>query len=232
MKFLKYLNEETNEEYYQGWLKNLKEDCQPYLNDIKKFGMKWPFWRGMNVSKHYPGTRNIRKDRFPKGMSEDKAEFLNNWLEEHGHLRRDKSVMATSSAKHTGKFGETCMIFPIGDYKFTYVKMDDINYYNHKDIYGAIETAYLLSDYNKSFFKTIKTDKNKIKNSMINIYGEDVVKNMNKIMNDNFVSNKNLKEAYDEKWEIWFGGSQYYYFPFYSLFKEDFIRKMEFGEYA
>src|SRR5574343_759932 len=210
MKFRKYLKESEADAYYEVWLKELKEWCGPYLNDLKKNKFKYPFWRGLNVSKKFPGQKNIRQDRKPKGMSDTMAKFINDWLEDRKYLRRDQSVIATSDDRHANRFGTLCMIFQVHDYKFTYVKMDDINIStSNKDLYNAIKCEYWLSDYADSLFKEI--DNKEMYEKLVKLYGSKLVNDRKNIMSKGF-SDKNLKEAYDKKYEIWFGNVPVYYY--------------------
>ncbi len=187
MRLKSYMNETV---LFEDHINNIKEliqkDCKSYLS-VTRNG-KYKFYRGMDL-KHYDhrrsaGEKFVRQDREPRGMNSNEAENLNKWLEENGHIRRDKAVFATSSIKHTKNFrnfGEPYVIYPIGNFDYTYIKHIDINDYSGKfnsEIEAIRNASAFLDDYDLSGI---------------------------------FVTNKNIATAFNKKYEIWFNCKSYYY---------------------
>jgi hypothetical protein len=216
MRLQKYLTEEYA---YGKFLKSVQIECKPYLNDIKKYNIT-PFFRGiqnLNVYGDTFGSKEIRQDRKPKGMDTIKFRILNTWLEENGHVRRDRAVIASSSASHASIFGEVCVIFPTGDYSYTWIKGKDMNqFYSDSENYKALQCLYYLTmtkEELNDFFWHMEGDWN-IREKLIKMYGENIVNNYKSIVKQIFTTNKQMDVAYDNMYEIWFGGTtKYYYMP-------------------
>lgn len=161
----------------------ISRECKPYLKLIKG---KDPLYRGMSKSNRELILKHTRKDRMPRGMSQSSADRLNSWLEKNGHCRRDESVLATPVKKHTKVFGHSYMIFPIGKFKYTFIKAKDFNMDDKKT--GWYKYADLM------FFN--------------NPGEEDDMLPMP--FPKYFVSNKGWDEMYNKGYEVWIECDKYY----------------------
>jgi len=165
--------------------KSIQDKCKPYLSLTKDM----MFYRAMNTpndNRQYAGIKLVRQDRKSRGMDKKGANNVNSWLEEHGHMRRDQSVFAVSDKTKLGLYGSSkgrYVIYPVGKFDYTYIKVGDMNLAGRSE-YGDAITALI---------RNIKMDLH-----------ETQLKEM-------FVTNKNIKEAYNKKYEIWFRCKLYYY---------------------
>jgi hypothetical protein len=180
--------------------KILKKDCKPYLNVLKSAGIDG-FYRGMG----YPlddkfGKKKVRTDRAAKGMGQEVAKRLNDWLYENGHVRRDKSISATRDLTHAAFFGVDCLIFPIGRFKYTWVYSADINSPDRKSgwhperIWRALDIPLSVIGLSSVDWDLKDTD--------------DQVKNTFRAY---FKTDEGIEIAWKNFYEIWFGCKDYYY---------------------
>lgn len=190
MRLYKFLNEKDILDLYdqvQEFNDNVKKYCKPYLRLIKG---KEPLVRGMSPKgDQFIDVQNVRKNRIPFGMTDSEANALNNWLEQNGHNRRDKSVMC-KNAKDPNKlllFGTSvCYIFPIGNISYTFIRADDANLEDKRTgwDYDAI-TDHLIADENPNYLKLS--------------------------FEEYFVTDRSFDDAYWNHYEIWINCDKYFY---------------------
>jgi len=181
------------------------------------------------------GKFDVRK-RSPKGTSARLFNFINEWLIKRGHCDRSESMFCTSNRNWAWAFGSVMTVFPIGDFKFTYIKAQDFNNpdkntdWNPEYLMWAIkDKIYSLDDDSLKFKKgkngteiipLERLGKNKSMKIDVPCFGgfsrllkpftgEQYVKS-EQIIDDFFVSNKNLDVAIKNKWELWFECKSYY----------------------
>ena len=167
MRLLHFLNEDINQ-----LISFIERDCKYYLSLLKN---KTPFYRGMIVNNDY-GKKQVRDDRKPRGMKQEVANNLNDWLKKNGHTTRNNSVISTSNIYDAINFGNgnVYFIYPIGRFNYSYVRSTDIN---NNDNSGY--KKYYIEEYKK--------------------------------LKDFIITNHNINEAYNKKYEIWFDCKEYYY---------------------
>jgi len=186
MRLYKYINEQTKKIDDLDWLEHVNKiihkDCGPYLRVINN---REPLLRGMNATEPY-GSKRVRKDRKPQGMLMDEFIAFNKWLEERGHNRRDKSFSATSTS-HVALFGNPYFVFPIGKFSYTWLKAKDINM-PHKP------TKWDHNHFTQYLLGRIKEKDTKMKD--IESY---------------FVTDRAIKVAIRNGFEIWINCDVYYY---------------------
>jgi len=177
MKFKTYLNEEN----IGIFNKNIQKDCQYYLNITKGIYM---FKRGLqNQTKGY-GVKSVRQDREPRGMNRWEFENLNKWLDENGHVRRDKAMIAANLKGSSSIFGPVYHVFPIGKFNYTWLWANDMNFND--------SSTNWKSYYVREFLK----------------FGKEKVPEFEVY----FHTNKGIKEAWINEYETWFDCKQYYFF--------------------
>jgi hypothetical protein len=192
---------------------HIKKDCKPYLGLL---GSKTPIFRGMyghssewkyeemkdDLTTKY-GLKSVRQDR--QGISNisnqdlatgeqgqwgaKKGTFfkaLNEWLAKNGHAERNKSISCTTDYEAASYFGQPYYIFPIGKFKYTFVRSKD---FNEKSIHWSPEEFVTYIRYWKAGTAG-KLD-----------FNADRL----------FSTNKNFNEAYRKEYEIWFQCKSYYY---------------------
>lgn len=186
MKFYNFLNESG----VGSINKAIQRDCGTYLNFIKRIN-DHVFTRSMEPStlknKKF-GTKDVRKNRIPKGMDPMTFIKLNEWLQANGHNRRDKSVSA--GAKADVLFGERFYFFPIGKFSYSWLESADMNIEDAKT--GWYPDAPRLYFENPEFDTT---------------YGDA----LKKPFADYFHTDEGISTAYKNNFEVWFNCSSYYY---------------------
>lgn len=183
MRLSRYINEDIIDdvEKIHSFNESIHKKCKPYLNLIKG---KRPLIRQMYMDEI--GIKKVRQDRASRGMGSYQAAVLNNWLQENGHVRRDKSVICISRP-HLN-FGRNYYIFPIGKFDYTFVESEDINF-NDRDTGWYRDT---VSDAIRLDFELSKPD-------------------LKKPFKDYFHTNKKFNMAYDLEYEMWIKCKEYYY---------------------
>ena len=191
MRLEQYVNENINhfiDEMPIDTQNLIRRNCKKYLKLMNSMG---PFYRGM-YRKLKPGqiiVRQVRKDRSPMGMNKTLFKKLNKWLSDNGHIRRDKSVCVISNYDDAQEFGEPSYFFPIGNFKYSWIKSKDINIddfstewiQSNVDYFFDDEHEYEMSDHiDRKEFPTF------------------------------FTTNKGIEIAYRNKYEVWFDCKEYY----------------------
>jgi len=168
----------------------IHKNCKQYL---KLLGHRKPLFRGMESQPH-TGIKDVRKDRYPYGMSKEEADYLNAWLQKNGHARRDQSVMCTSDSDHIDIFGEPYYIFPLDPItKYTWFWSQDMNMdgdagWQHNTLYAWKLTTngeYIVSD--------------------------AILDKLKMPFEDFFTTNKDFNYAYDHGYEMWIDCDKYYF---------------------
>jgi hypothetical protein len=188
-------------------IKILKKDCSKYLKETKGH---W-FYRGMpqRIDNYSLGYKTIRKDRKSHGMSNELSKVLNKWLEKHGHVRRDKAAIMTSSFTHAEFFSLPKTCFIQGNYNYTWIDGGDINQSDYKKDnkkwYGLIVTDYFNAIDNRPVMgseylrKKYNNDQKKM--------SEWIIENFEKY----FHTNEKILTAYRNQYEIWFEAKGFYF---------------------
>jgi len=189
MRFKKY--NDSGELLY--FLNKVKKECKPYL---KLLSGRTPLYRSMNRIIVNMGQKNVRKNRIPMGTPSNVFPKINKWLQENGHVRRDRCVIARSEKNYL--FGRPYIIFPISRINYTWVSAVD---WNEDDVSGW--NPYTLEDYfihpNKETERFLKT---------------------------HITTNKGFNIVYNKAYEIWFDCDKYYYMDYELWeINEDFIIK-------
>jgi len=197
-RLIKYINEAAD--FLQLSPKEqsalIKKDCKYYLNLTKNTG---PFNRAVG-EKGQPDEiikKKTRTDRQPIGMRFEIFDKFNNWLSKNDHVKRNKSVSASSSSSSLRKFGHVYYFFPIGKFNYTWVKTNDINLDNLKTGWRQNEVDLYFFNQETEYKHQIPTNKKLIEKS---------IKNFPKW----FTTNKGIEIAHKNKFEIWFDCKEYY----------------------
>lgn len=144
-------------------------------------------------------------------MFADSYEMINEWLVDNGHFSRIRDVLIASS-RTTGLFGDQFFVFPIKMKGFTYVKAGDFNFGSNN--WYAIGVSNIVDDMVDAGY-----DEDKIRQKLTEF--------LDKNFKNAFVTNKNIKKAYDYGYEIWFNCREYYFIDTdYSKEVEDIMREL------
>lgn len=202
-RFEKYLIEKTTDEEF---VESVQRDCKFYLNLLRG---KTAFLRSMH-SNAALGTKKVRKDRMPRGMTEKVFHLLNKFLEENGHLKRDNVVFANSSRTVLEKYfddADIYAIFPKGKFNYTWFKSVDVNVYYHGKWDPDIMYAYFTKKGPDRVYGMTEKER---------LVFEAKLKEM-------FVTNKNIHIPHEKGFEIWFDCKEYYYLrlPFYEAIRKE-----------
>lgn len=218
MRLRQYINEAKNIMYKsqvtpiispipEDFYRDIKKDCKEYLNLVNRYNAK--FYRGM-CDTHDFGRKSIRKDRLPHGMSKEKSENLNKFLISNGHADRSKSLLATSNKKYSMNFGRPFIIYPVGEFKYTWINKKDINI--HEDWDDLEIFALNMVSLNKPFYDEEFLWWLERKFNVKNIEEKDrFEKKLGSIIKGMFTTNKGIEIAFKNAYEIWFECNNYYY---------------------
>jgi len=216
MRLVQYINENNYKtiriDNPEDAIKILKKDCAKYLKETKGH---W-FYRGMKqkIDDYSLGYKTIRKDRKSHGMNDFLAEKLNNWLQKHGHVRRDKAAIMTSSFTHADYFNKPKTCFVQGNYNYTWIDGGDINQSDYrkdnKKWYGLIVPDYFNAIKNNQDSVNIITGSEYLRKK----YNDDKIKIaewLKESFPNFFHTNKGLLTAYRNEYEIWFEAKGFYF---------------------
>jgi hypothetical protein len=199
MRLKQHINEAQGDEFPSGDDINtaIHNDCKQYLKLIRGV---YPMYRGM-YGEYNLGTKKVRKDRKPFGMSNNDASLLNKMLQKNGHARRDKSVMCTSNATHLELFGDPFFIFPKDKLKkYTWFEGKDINMdydvtgWQEETIEAWIEVSKPTSQQDPHIAPYYR-----------------MLDKLKKPFEEHFYTNKGFKTAHRNGWEMWIECDEYYY---------------------
>ena len=187
----------------------IKKECKPYT---KLVGNK-PFYRGMYAGSHPWIKRDVRQDRQATGMDSDIYWGFNEWLKKKGGAQRSKSVICTSDEDWAGDFGHPYMIYPIGNFKYSWLYARDVNIPALTTNYspGYMYMKWAGGDDGEEFAaEMIYREINKRAPSK-----DEWLSFAKKLTDDWFkkkgvVNNKGIHIAYNKEYEIWFECKQYY----------------------
>lgn len=188
MRLYRYLSEDLVEDY----IDIIKSQCGPYLRLMKKHNLPTPFFRGIlrSEAKQMFFQKQVRGGRQAKGTDDDAFEEINEYLDEMGHVRRDKCAIATSNLSWTKIFGIPHMFFPVGKFKYSFIELKDFN---------ALKNSDKVSKNTQRFIRgTLKHP------SDAEI--DESLEEMGKLIH----TNKGVRVAYDNNYEIWFDCDIYY----------------------
>jgi len=133
MRLKQYINEEKSAEEI---IQILKKDCWPFLSAMKKCSGSKNFWRGVISDYSDPGflKKRVRQDRKPKDIGLDLHKTLDKlFLKKFGWKVRSSGVFATSDMGMAIGYGELCLFFPIGKFKFVWSQhIDDLWSYTRR----------------------------------------------------------------------------------------------------
>lgn len=107
---------ETNHEA-QSFVDLIKRDCQHW---IKESGL-WTVLRGTSAMPDTYARVKVRQDRKPLDSSIKFQEFQNLIFRKAGLIaNRSNSLFTTGNTEHARSFGNTCVVFPIGKFNYTW----------------------------------------------------------------------------------------------------------------
>ena len=166
MRLYNYLTEQ--ELSSSNYLQIIEEKCKPFLSDVKK--AKRFLLSGKRSSK-VVFQREVRKNRKPKDTSKTIHDLANVYFKDKfGVEARNKSIFCTGDLSETGRYGDTYLIFPVGEYEiiwspkvkdFTVHVTDKKNFKKYSKAYHKIgteeEREKQLNQFIKDIVDTYKT---------------------------------------------------------------------------
>lgn len=193
MKFEDFINKEAVERTAGI----IEKDCKPYLKLIRG---KIPLYRGSGTEDKKRITEFLlmgktRPKRTSKGLDSRIFKEFNRWLEEAGHVRKDKNVIiATSSVENAEPWGILGYIFPIGKLNYTFIRSYDVNIQDNRTGWpGRTLLSQLFDVKSEYFWKSSGISPN---------------------FDNYFSTNKNFNEAYNKGYEMWFKCDKYYFITY------------------
>lgn len=227
-----YLNERSErfeplDLYPPELAKVISKECKKYVKETKG---NW-FQRGMSLDldpRMPGGYRETRKDRKPLGMMGITFKPFNKWLVKNGHADRSKSI--SCSRRASSLFGERYTIFIEGNYKYTWLRGEDVNEDDDRTgWYSSIADDFFHkanSDYSifgPEHLRDKKYEKlgelydlgvpltDGQEQIIINEFEKEVREWINKEFPKYFTTNKGMSTAFKNNYEIWFECKGYYF---------------------
>jgi hypothetical protein len=179
------------------------DSCEDFLHLVKPF--KGIFLHGSQkheiIDSPFLYKKNVKKNAETNMvMTLKRAEKLNDYLVKHGHCKRDSSIFGTSEPTYASYFGKMFYLLPIGDFKYTFCKASDFNFY---------------WTYDKDF----RDSAHDIINGVVT----------HKLLKNFFVSNKDIDVAHERGYEIWFDCKECYLVN-ESAIKKEYFSELLYGK--
>ncbi len=208
MRFKQYLTERpkpNKQPTLDEVNKLISSNCKPYINLLNN---KYPLYRGIGSPDVF-GEKKTHSKRKPRGSDKNVFNFINGWLDDNWHNNRINNIVIGSSGKSsTEKFGQPCMMFPIGKFSYTWMDAEDININDSKTGWKQGFPYRYISltgfDHRSRNNQTVEEFE------ASETYKEQVV-HLTKPFADYFHTDKGFNIAYQHGYEIWFHCKSYYY---------------------
>lgn len=198
-------NRELIPEDKERFAKLVNEKCKPFLKECGELTMQHLLYRGIEIP-DFKFIKTVRTDRQPKDTNKILHVWLDNWFNENFGVRyRTNAMFCTGDIKQTKEYGEPCVVFPIGDFKFVWSPhVEDL--YERIGIYGNAIQRYKRQDDPKGLEET----------------HQKIIKRLEDAhYTDNF-----LREAIDSDCEIMMSCKEYLYVPEW-LFTGDLLKMIK-----
>jgi hypothetical protein len=179
---------DTTVDYDKTFLKRIKNNCQPFLNE----SLYLPLYRGIsNITNEKYIHKKTRENRRPKDTSVDITNFINNYFEKKFGIRfrSNHSMMAAGSYEFARTFGKPFNVFPAGEYKFCWSP-------KIADLFSWIITSIPIVDEDEDIF--------------FDVFNEGNFEKATKMLDKLEYKTTDLKEAIKSKKEIMFYCKDYY----------------------
>ena len=159
-------------------------------------------------------------------MLKREASEFNKWLVKNGHADRSKSVMCSKEANEL--FGDPFYVFIAGNYKYTWLRANDVNEDDSKTgwYFGMVPDFLFGSDSNHTFFgpEHLRQKKYKrlkevddlgappsLKDDIVAEIEQEIEEWLHKEFPTYFTTNKGISTAWVNNYEIWFQCKGYYF---------------------
>lgn len=128
-------------------LQKIKQNCQPFLKESSG----WPIFRDMKKSDNFLRLK-VRKDRQPRDSTLEFHKKVDSILKSLGYADRTSSVFVTGDPLIAGSYGTIFVVFPIGDFDFSWNTVYSDLWYDQSQIAHFKETFS-----NKNLSKAIQS---------------------------------------------------------------------------
>lgn len=139
MRLQQYLTEETDYTAINAW-ELIKRKCKPFLKEwlpiVKRNNEAYWLYRGMKKTGQDYGIKDVRQNRKPMDMPAKPHKLLDDlFLQKFRFRARSQGVFISGDIRQTFAYGETFMIFPVGQYKYVWsdkIRDLSIDIYKHE----------------------------------------------------------------------------------------------------
>lgn len=129
MKWYQLTEEELKLSDSEDIMAFIQQNCQPYIKVHPDF-MDWPLYRGMSPRGDV-SIQSIRQDRKPLSSNQYIHQVYDEAMKLAGLTAvRSNSIFCTGNKNSAGGYGEVHVIFPMGDFKYSYTT-------EYRDLYTA-----------------------------------------------------------------------------------------------
>jgi len=218
MSLKKYLIE-GEESPDQQW-ERIKKECSRYLKECNNK----PFIRRSDavVKPYWMLERKTREDRH--SLSDSDKDVISDFLKTYHHIDRYKNAVIGTSPENRATptmLGKPYILLIPGDYEYTYVKAYDLNLRDSRNpfffadsairaILGPDEFHMTFSWFGKGWEINAPSYVRIDKESVDQLAKYETQQEMIAAYSKQFVTNRNMKEAYEKNYEIWFKTPKYY----------------------
>lgn len=182
----------------------IRENCQPFLK-LKPNPLKNALLRGIRGASYYPSVVDVLQNREPVDISINVQYGIDDELKKRGFVaRRGNSIYCTGDYSIATGYGAVYMVFPIGDFSFTWSKavLDLVR------LQDDILTKYGLTTKTGKTFDLGRVPNKKLANS------EGVVGNFDKIVDDLEYQTSDFDAAIQSGHEILINCQKVLYVPY------------------
>lgn len=151
MRFKEFITENTDITF-----EDIIRDCQPYLKEINGIEERYLAQHGSKaLISDDAKILTVRDDRRPKDTDIRVHNAVNDFFEEKfGWRAREKGIFVTGSINRATAYGESYLVFPIGEFKYLWSReisdltgiAVDFKYDIKKDVASEPEESYVAYD--------------------------------------------------------------------------------------
>lgn len=134
----------------------IKENCQPYLEQNPRL---IPMFRGSKYTGDNIFAKPIRNDRKPKDLDAKWTAMWNEGLASRGiKANRTNSAFCTGDKHFAVQYGEPFVVFPIGDFDYSWLPYVRDLYRDISGYFGAAHQEVMISNYIKRHIPEVQAD--------------------------------------------------------------------------
>lgn len=130
--------ESIKEDAIQEIVYNIKRFCQPYMKMNPDF-IDNPLFRGKDLDGEYWIDESSPTNRVPVDMPRNMSAIIDSGMKAAGlKATRTNSLFCTGAYRQADQYGDLCVVFPQGDFNYTYSDVFTDLYTQREDVFFKI----------------------------------------------------------------------------------------------